>query len=186
MCIRSAAWRFTGVSPLPARGTRPSSDRSDRRGCSRRRVSLSMSSNRSMPAGASTPCSTMSLNSACSPALSRRRSGVMLRPSAWQREHSSTNLTSPASMAALLAVCARRLLERLLERAGGVGTAPPPSFKAMMRLVFWILQRRAARRDGAVGDAGAAVADLHGDVLLAVHRIGRRRRHDVAAVSGSP
>ena len=124
----------------------------------------------------------MSLNSACSPALSRRRSGVTLRPSAWQREHSSTNFTSPASMAGLGSPSARGgFANGSSTRAGGVGTAPPPSLKAMMRLVFSYLTTALLGGIGPFGDAGAAVAHLHGDVLLAVDRIGHRRRHDVAA-----
>src|SRR5208282_700491 len=92
-----------------------------------------------MPFGASAPCSTMSLKAACRPVLSLRKSGVVLGPKTWQREHSSMNLISPALMLAALAVCGGGSGIGASMRSGGVGTAPPPSLNAMMRLVFWYL-----------------------------------------------
>src|ERR1022692_5077232 len=51
-------------------------------------------------------------------------------------------------------------------------------FDAIGVLVF---ERRAARRYRAHGNRRTAVADLNGDVLLAIDRVGDRRGHDVAA-----
>ena len=46
------------------------------------------------------------------------------------------HVPSPASTAALLAVCSGGFSNGSATRAGGVGTAAPPSLRAMMRLVF--------------------------------------------------
>jgi hypothetical protein len=68
-----------------------------------------------------------------------RRSGVMLGPKTWHREHCSMNLISPCLISAALAVFSGGLGKSSSLRAGGFGTSPPSSFKAMMRLTFWYL-----------------------------------------------
>ena len=54
-----------------------------------------------------TPQLLMSLKAACSPALRRRKSGVLLGPSTWQREHSSYEL-HPARADTGFSCCLRR------------------------------------------------------------------------------
>ena len=99
-------------------------------------ASLSRSSNRSIPVGATAPRRTMSLNIACRLGSSLRRSGVELGPRTWQREHSWMNLSSPARMRSSLAVCTGGFGTGGSTRGGGVGTGGPPSLKAMIRLTF--------------------------------------------------
>src|ERR1039457_1495882 len=129
--------------------------------------SLRMSSNRSMPAGANAPRNTMSLKAACSPASSRRRSGVVDRPSVWQREHSSMNLISPALMAAAVTVCAGGFANGSLARAGGVGGhLAAAKFESDDAVGVLIGHRGAARRNGPFRDGSAAIADLNRDILF--------------------
>jgi hypothetical protein len=57
-------------------------------------------------------------------------------PNAWQREHSVAKVASPASISVFEAFCSGGFSKGSSTRAGGGGTAPPPSFRAMTRLVF--------------------------------------------------
>jgi hypothetical protein len=57
----------------------------------------------------------------------------MLGPKTWHREHCSMNLISPCLISAALAVFSGGLGKSSSLRAGGFGTSPPPSLKAMLQ-----------------------------------------------------
>ena len=105
----------------------------------------------------------------------------MLGPKTWHREHCSMNLISPCLISAALAVFSGGLGKGSSLRAGGFGTSPPPSLKAIMRLTFWYLAAALLEWDRVARDVRATIPDLDGHILFAIDRIGHWCRHDVAA-----